>query len=77
MRAEKLTQEKLLSIQEWLDYRFTGTHKPSIRTVQSWCTRGDVPAKQIGRLWFIKVKQELIETGNPLVDKVLKSTAGL
>jgi len=77
MRAENLNQEKLLAIQDWLDDRFTGKNKPSIRTVQNWCNKGQVPAKQIGSLWFIKVKQELIETGNPLVDNVLKSTAGL
>lgn len=73
---DRLSQEKLMPIQEWLDTRFTDK-KPNIRTVQNWCNRGQVPAKQIGSLWFIKVKQELIETGSPLVDNVLKSTAGL
>jgi hypothetical protein len=75
MKADRLSQEKLMTISEWIDTRFCDP-KPLPQTVSKWCRKGKVPAKQIDRKWFIKVKQELIETGDPLVDNVLKSTAG-
>jgi hypothetical protein len=76
MRAHRLSEEKLMSVSEWIETRFT-SKKPSPQVVTQWCRRGEVPAKQIGRLWFIRVKEELLETGDPLVDNVLQSTAGL
>lgn len=76
MAAYRLSEEKLMPVSEWIETRFT-KKKPSPQVVTKWCRTGELPAKQIGRLWFIKVQEELLETGDPLVDNVLKSTAGL
>ena len=47
--------------------------RPSKRTAQHWCVSGAVPAKKIGNKWFVDTDAEQLETGNDLVDQVLRA----
>lgn len=60
---------KLIELKEWMKSRFV--NPPSMRTAQNWCDKGYVPAKKIGGKWYVYYEQEILETGNELVDRVL------
>ena len=64
--------KKLILISEWQKKRFEG-EAPSSTCIARWCREGLIPAKKIGGLWFIDVDAEEIQSGNELVDSVLKS----
>ena len=57
---------KLMTISQWQKANFPDK-SPTRQTIANWCRKGNVPAKQIGKKWFIVVEQ----AGNPLVDRVL------
>lgn len=63
----------LIKIKEFIIrvYGEEGTH-PTPQTITRMCRRGEIPAEQIGRLWYVKwdIYQKL--TGENLVDKVLR-----
>lgn len=63
--------EKLMPLHEWRVKRFTTP--PSPATARRWAARGEIPAKLIHGKWYVKVEQELLETGDVLVDQVLKA----
>ncbi len=69
MSELEVKKEKLTQLSIWAKDRFT--HPPCARTLQGWCKKGCIPAKKIGELWFVKVEQEHLETGNELVDDIL------
>jgi len=64
---------KLLSLNEWREQRFTG-RKPALSTCKRWCSEGHVPAKKIGKLWYVCVQDEIKLTGNDLVDSVINGS---
>ncbi|MBU2707687.1 DNA-binding protein [Zooshikella marina] len=64
--------KKLISIAEWQKQRFEGK-APTSTCIARWCREGFIPAKKIGGLWFIDAEAEAIQSGNELVDSVLKS----
>ena len=68
-----MKQEKLMTIAEWSAGRFTEASRPTRQVVAKWCNEGSVPAKRIGKKWFIIAHQESQETGDSLVDGVLLS----
>ena len=63
--------EKLMPLSEWRVTRFTTP--PAQSTARRWAERGEIPAKLICGKWYVKVEQELLETGDCLVDQVLKA----
>jgi hypothetical protein len=75
MSQSEIRNEKLTRLSIWAKERFT--HPPTPRTLQSWCEGGHVPSKKIGKLWFVKVEQEYLETGNELADDILNKMAGI
>jgi hypothetical protein len=75
MAQSEVRNEKLTRLSIWAKARFT--HPPSARTLQGWCEKGYTPSKKIGELWFVKVEQEFLETGNELADDILNGMAGI
>ncbi|SEG21998.1 excisionase [Marinobacterium lutimaris] len=63
--------EKLMPLHKWRKERFTTP--PAAATARRWAENGDIPAKLICGKWYVKVEQELLETGDDLVDQVLKA----
>lgn len=63
----------LKELSAWIEERFEEP-RPSTRTAQHWCVSGAVPAKKIGGRWFIDTEREKRETGNDLVDQVLRAS---
>jgi hypothetical protein len=66
-----ISGEKLMSIAEWRESRFTTP--PDKRTVRGWCESGYVPAKKIGRNWFVIINKEIEQTGDAKVDSLINS----
>lgn len=64
---------KLMSLQQWRLERFEGT-PPSQSTIKRWAMNGDIPAKKIGRHWYVMLQEEMTTTGDELVDSVLRSS---
>lgn len=64
---------RLMALNEWRQRRFVEP-RPSARTCQNWCVKGDIPAIRRGKLWFIDIDQELNQSGNELADAVLKAS---
>lgn len=64
---------KLLALNEWRLRRFEEP-RPSRKTCNNWCNRGEIPAVRRGGLWFVDVDQEKNMSGNDLVDEVLKAS---
>lgn len=66
---------KLVSLKDWLEARFE--KPPSLRTARRWCENNDIPAKKIGKSWFVDPSKEMQQTGqksvDDLVDRVLKA----
>lgn len=60
---------KLVSINDWISSRFETP--PSLRTVRRWCDNGDIPAKKIGKRWFIEANKELQQESPPSVDELV------
>ncbi len=65
---------QLMALAEWRTTRFTEDSRPSHSTAVRWCKDGHVPAKRIGGKWFVCVREEVMMTGNELVDAVLKAS---
>lgn len=65
----------LVTPQEWLDRRFgDAKQKPHTSSVRRWIEAGELPGKKIGGRYYVELDIEKIETGNPLVDRVLKAS---
>lgn len=60
---------KLLSLDDWLAKRFE--NPPSLRTARRWCESGTIPAKKIGKCWFVEANKELEQSGQPSVDELV------
>jgi hypothetical protein len=75
MAQLEVKNEKLTRLSIWAKNRFT--HPPCPRTLQGWCEKGYIPAKKIGELWFVKVEQEYLETGDDRADSILGEMAGI
>lgn len=63
----------LKELSAWVNSRFEEP-RPSKRTAQHWCVTGEIPAKKIGGKWFVDTSLEKLETGNELVDQVLRAS---
>lgn len=62
-------KEQLMILEDWVEWRFVTP--PSIKTAQRWCDKQYVPSKKIGKFWFVKIDEELIQTGDPYVDSMI------
>ena len=61
---------KLIELKAWRDLRFVDP-KPSLRTIQDWAKRGDIPAVKKGKNWFVDLYKGACQTANPLLDQFL------
>lgn len=61
-----------MSLEDWRRERFAGK-PPRRQTIVGWLESGQLPGKKIGARWFVEVERELNETGDDLVDQVLKA----
>lgn len=66
---------KLMSLSEWAEKRFTPASRPTNRTLTELCCNGDLPARKVGRKWFIDIEADSLTTGNDLADMVLNDSA--
>lgn len=62
---------KLQKLKDWADENLV-TDVPT-RTLQSWCENGHLPARKLGKLWFVEVGALERSTGNELADQILKA----
>lgn len=51
---DKIAQNKLIPIREWLDQRFKDSYGPSPVTVRRWCRQGYLQSERVGGRWFIQ-----------------------
>jgi len=70
--ATTASNGRLMRIDTWRKTRFVPEDIPARTTVMRWIAKGEVPAKQIGRQWYIDVEEEQKSTGDELVDQVLR-----
>ena len=63
----------LISIKDYLKYRFKGENKPSERSVRRWIKYGYLPGKMIDGIYYVDIvaENELIITGDPEIDKLI------
>lgn len=62
---------KLVSLKDWLESRFE--KPPSLRTARRWCEKQEIPAKKIGRDWFVDPTKEMQQSGNKSVDDLVNN----
>ena len=60
---------KLVTLNEWLAARFKTP--PPLRTARRWCENGEIPAKKIGKCWFVDASKELQQTNSKSVDELV------
>lgn len=60
---------KLLSLEKWISSRFDDP--PSLRTARRWCEKGEIPAKKIGKCWFVDSTKEIQQSSNKSVDELV------
>ncbi|MBB1485830.1 helix-turn-helix domain-containing protein [Oceanospirillum sediminis] len=66
-----MIKRKLMPLHQWVEERFIGD-PPTMCTLRRLCVNGELPAKKIGRKWYIDVEAEVNYTGDELADNVLK-----
>lgn len=62
---------QLMTLRQYRAVRFARGSEPSMGTLKRWVNAGTLPAKKLGGVWYVEVKQEAANTGDPLVDRVL------
>jgi hypothetical protein len=62
---------KLQKLREWAEETLL-TEVP-VRTLQHWCVNGHIPARKLGRCWFVEVDKVTASTGDDLVDQILQA----
>ena len=62
---------KLQKLKDWADDHFE-TKVPT-RTLQSWCENGHIPARKMGKFWFVDLEAMKSSTGNELADQILRA----
>lgn len=65
------TPKKLLTLSSWISARFE--RPPSIRTARRWCEQEIIPAKKIGKSWFVDSAAELQSANEKSVDDLVNS----
>ncbi len=50
-----------------------GATPPTRQTIARMCSKGELPAEKIGKLWYIRWDIYQKQTGDDLVNKVLNS----
>lgn len=46
---------KLIRIEEFANRYFDAACKPTLRTVRYWCEQGELPARRIGKPWYVDI----------------------
>ena len=64
---------KYITVEEYIALRYTKMAPPSKRTIIRMINDGDVPGKKVGRRYYVDMNAEIHRTGNPLVNRVLRS----
>lgn len=62
---------KFVTVEEYIALRYTEVAPPSKRTILRLIHLGEIPAKKVGRSYYVNIEAEEHKTGNPLVDRVL------
>jgi len=62
---------KFITVDEYIGLRYTEKSPPSKRTILRLIRLGELPAKKIGRSYYVNIEAEAQKSGNPLVDRVL------
>ena len=64
---------KFITVEEYIGLRYTEKSPPSKRSIIRLIRLGELPAKKVGRIFYVDIEAETRKTGNPLVDRVLGS----
>lgn len=70
---EEESDMKFITVEEYIGLRYTKLSPPSKRTIIRLIHLGDLPAKKVGKIFYVDIEAEAKKTGNPLVDRVLGS----
>lgn len=62
---------KLIQLSDWLKAKFE--RPPSLRTARRWCEQEIIPAKKIGKCWFVDSAAELQSANEKSVDDLVNS----
>ncbi|WP_151822445.1 hypothetical protein [Acinetobacter oleivorans] len=64
----------LIKVSEFIKRVYGGKDAtpPAPQTITRSCRRGELPAEQIGRIWYIDWEIYRKRTGNELIDRVLR-----
>lgn len=46
---------KLIRIEEFANRYFDAACKPTLRTIRYWCEQGELPARRIGKPWYVDI----------------------
>ncbi len=65
---------KLMTIDEYRETCYTTASKPSRRKLIRLIKDGVIHGKKHGKVYYVNIEAEDNLTGNPLVDKVLRTT---
>lgn len=63
---------RLMKLSEYRETRFPKGSRPSPITLRRWCQNGDIPYVRRGNLYYVDLDAEEKQTGNALVDQVLR-----
>ena len=62
-----------MGIQEYCDTRYTENSRPSKRQIIKLICEGELPGIKRGKFYYIDIEKENNQTGDPLVDSVLRA----
>lgn len=64
---------KFITVEEYIEFRYSKKSPPSKRSIIRLIHLGELPAKKVGKIYYVDIEAESRKTGNPLVDRVLGS----
>lgn len=62
---------KLMTVDEYINVRYSEQSRPRKRTIISHIINGMLPGRKLGKFYYVDIDAEKSSTGNPLMDRVL------
>lgn len=64
---------RLITVEEFRKRYFVSGSEPDTRTIRAWIDKGELIGRVVGKLYYVDLDRWETNTGNPLVDKVLRN----
>jgi len=62
-----------MRLEHFLDERFDPRSRPSMRTARSWCEHNQLPARKVGRNWFVDLEAFDAGSDDEIVNRILSA----